>query len=296
MWRIFGNPSKTFIIIAILLSGCAGRQTAILERPVPPPKPAANAAALQKDAENLWAQRSDPPKARQALDAFRRAYAANPNRELGTKLARAHHFVGYYIETDPDSQAARFLSGVEIGERVLSLDNGFRMKYLKTKDDRRALALLDRNWAPAIYWTAANLEQWTETQEWRVRYGNKGRVETYMRRMRELDPAFYYGGPFRYFAVLPTRGRAPFVDLDDSKRAFEKALELAPDFLGNKRLYAETYAVKKKDRELFKKLLEQVINGNPNALPDVAPENKFEQTVAKGMLNRIDEYFSKKKK
>jgi hypothetical protein len=295
MWRVHWNPPKSLIIIiGVLLSGCAGRQTAILERPLPPPKPAANAAALQKDAESLWAQRSDLPKARQALDAFKRAYAANPNRELGTKLARAYHFSGYYIETDPDSQAALFLRGVETGERVLSLDNDFRMKYLKTKDDKRALALLDRSWAPAIYWTAANLEEWTESQEWRVRYANKGRVEAYMRRVRELDPNFYYGGPHRFFGVLPARGRAPFVDLDDSKPAFEKALEIAPNFLGNKRLYAETYAVKKKDRALFTKLLNEVIAAKIDKVSEIAPENKYEQEKAKKLLARLDEYFEKK--
>jgi hypothetical protein len=296
MWRVHWNLPKSFIFIAgILLSGCAGRQTAILERPLPPPKPAANAAALQKDAENLWTQRSDPQKARQALDAFKRAYAANPNREIGTKLARAYHFIGYYVEADPDSQAARFLSGVEIGERVLSLDNDFRMKYLKTKDDRRSLALLDRNWAPAVYWTAANLEQWTEAQKWRVRYGNKGRVEIYMSRVRELDPAFYYGGPYRYFAVLPTRGRAPFVDRDDAKRAFEKVLEIAPNFLGNKRLYAETYAVKKKDRALFIRLVNEVIAAKIDKASDIAPENKYEQARAQKMLAEIGRYFGKEK-
>jgi hypothetical protein len=41
--------------------------------------------------------------------------------------------------------------------------------------------------------------------------------------------------------------------------------------------------------------LEQVINGNPNVLPDVAPENKYEQAMARNMLNRIDEYFEIKK-
>jgi len=296
MWRIFWNlPKPLIIIIAILLSGCAGRQIAILERPLPPPKPAANAATLQKDAENLWAQRSDPQKARQALDAFKRAYAVNPNREMGTKLARAYHFVGYYIETDPDSQAARFLRGVETGERVLSLDNDFRMKYLKTKDDKRALnEVRDASWAAAIYWTAANLEQWTNAQGWRVRYGNKGRVEVYMTRVRELDPNFYFGGVWRYFGTLPTQGRAPFVDLDNAKPHFEKAVAVAPDFLANKRLYAETYAVKKKDRALFKKLLDEVAAVNPKQAEKIAPENKYEQEMARALLAKIDEYFSKK--
>jgi hypothetical protein len=285
-----------FIGIGFLFLSCAGRQTAILDRPLRPAQPAANATALQKDAETLWAQRSDPQKARQAVEAYKRAFAANPSKEIGTRLARAYHFVGYYVETAPAAQDSLFGRGAEIGERVLSLHEEFRLKYLKTKDDRRALAALDASWAAAIYWTAANLERWRNLQEWRVRYGNKGRVEIYMTRVRELDPNFYFGAPYRFFGVLPTRGRAPFVDLDDAKREFDKAVGIAPNFLGNKRLYAETYAVKKKDRALFQNLLEQVINGNANALPDIAPENKYEQAIAKKMLAKSDEYFEKKDK
>ena len=293
MWRINWNLQQSLLVLSVLFFGCAGRQTAILERPLPPPQPTANAAALQKDAENLWAQRSDPLKARQALEAFKRAYAAHPNREMGTKLSRAYYFVGDYIETDPDSQAARFLSGLETGERALSLNNDFRMKYLKTKDDKRALALLDRTWTPALYWTAANLAQWTEKQPWRVRYGNKGRAEIFMTRLRELEPNYYYGGAYRYFAVLPTRGRAPFVDLDDSKRAFEAVVALAPNFLANKRLYAETYAVKKKDRALFTRLLNEVIAAKIDNAAEMAPENKYEQVRAQKMLAAIERYFEK---
>ena len=293
MWRINWNLQQSLLVLSVLFFGCAGRQTAILERPLPPPQPTANAAALQKDAENLWAQRSDPLKARQALEAFKRAYAAHPNREMGTKLSRAYYFVGDYIETDPDSQAARFSSGLETGERALSLNNDFRMKYLKTKDDKRALALLDRTWTPALYWTAANLAQWTEKQPWRVRYGNKGRAEIFMSRLRELEPNYYYGGAYRYFAVLPTRGRAPFVDLDDSKRAFEAVVALAPNFLANKRLYAETYAVKKKDRALFTRLLNEVIAAKIDNAAEMAPENKYEQARAQKMLAAIERYFEK---
>lgn len=293
MWRINWNLQQSLLVLSVLFFGCAGRQTAILERPLPPPQPTANAAALQKDAEILWAQRSDPLKARQALEAFKRAYAAHPNREMGTKLSRAYYFVGDYIETDPDSQAARFLSGLETGERALSLNNDFRMKYLKTKDDKRALALLDRTWTPALYWTAANLAQWTEKQPWRVRYGNKGRAEIFMTRLRELEPNYYYGGAYRYFAVLPTRGRAPFVDLDDSKRAFEAVVALAPNFLANKRLYAETYAVKKKDRALFTRLLNEVIAAKIDNAAEMAPENKYEQARAQKMLAAIERYFEK---
>lgn len=273
------------------MCGCAGRQTAISDRPLSPASPAANAAVLNKEAETLWAQRSDPQKARQSLEAYRRVYAANPDKAVGTSLSRAYYFAGYYVETDPAAQDSLFLRGAEIGERVLSLDQNFRMTYLKTRDDRRALATLDASWTAAIYWTAANLERWTSSKSMWVRYGNKGRVEIYMTRVRELDPNFYYGAPYRFFGVLPTRGRAPFVHLDDAKREFDKAVEIAPNFLGNKRLYAETYAVKKKDRALFARLLNEAVAARIDKASESAPENKYEQARAQKLLAEIDRYF-----
>ncbi|MGH7455409.1 MAG: TRAP transporter TatT component family protein, partial [bacterium] len=272
-----------FLPAVFLLLGCAGRRSVILERPQPVIS-AADAATLRNDADKLWKQRDDPQKARQALALYRRAFAADPaNVELGTRLARALHFVGYYVETDPARQDSLFLLGVETGERVLALNPSFQVTYRRTTDEARALAALDITWINPIYWTGMNYDRWVSGQGRLVRYRNKQRVEAYMTRVKELDPNFFYGAVPRYFGVLPTQGRAPFVDIDNAKREFDRALELAPNFFSNQRTYAETYAVKKKDRELFKKLLEQVINGNPNALPDVAPENKYEQAMAKKM-------------
>ena len=294
MWFVHRHTKKIFVGGGIFLCGCAGRQTSILDRPLPPAQPAANAAALNKEAETLWAQRGDPQKARQALDAYKRAYAANPAQAVGTSLSRAYYFAGYYVESDPAAQDSLFLRGAEIGERVLSLDEKFRITYRKTKDEKQALGVLDASWTPAIYWTAANLERWTSSKSRWVRYGNKGRIETYMTRVRELDPKFFHGSAHRFFGVLPTQGRAPFVDIDNAKEEFEKAIKDWPDFLGNKRLYAETYAVKKKDRALFTRLLQEVVNARIDKTSEMAPENKYEQARAQKLLAEIDSYFEKK--
>lgn len=42
---------------------------------------------------------------------------------------------------------------------------------------------------------------------------------------------------------------------------FERALALCPDYLENYRVYAEEYALPKEDAELFRELLEKVLNG-----------------------------------
>ncbi|MDZ7343024.1 MAG: TRAP transporter TatT component family protein [candidate division KSB1 bacterium] len=289
MRECFRKSSLPFFALGMLFAACAGRRSVILEPlAVAVPNPTA-AAILRAEADKLWQQRDDPQKARQALATYQQAFAANPvDVALGTRLARAYHFVASYIETKPEAQDTLFQRGVETGERTLALNSNFRMIYQKTREESKALAALDKSWVNPIYWTGANLEGWTKRQGQWVRYGNKHVVEAYFTRLRELEPNLFYGAVYRFFGALPTQ--VPFGSLDESKREFEKAIEVAPKFLGNYRAYAENYAVARKDRDLFKKLLLRAINGNPKALPDVSPENKFEQAIAKKMLDEIDKY------
>jgi tetratricopeptide (TPR) repeat protein len=287
-WRM------AFLFLALLLAGCAGRKSVILEKPQPTVT-ASQASTLREEADKLWKQRDNPPKARQALEAYKHAFAADPtNVELGTRLSRAYHFVGYYVETNPEARDTLFLRGVEAGEHTLALNPNFRAVYRKTKDVGRALANIDPRWMNAVFWTGANLDQWSSRRGKFVKLGNKRRIEDYYTKVREHDPNFFYGAVYRFFGTLPTR--VPFGDMDESKRQFDKALEVAPNFFGNHRAYAEYYAIKRKDRELFKKLLETASNGDPEVLPDVAPENKYEQAMARKMLANIEAYFGEKKK
>lgn len=277
-----------FIVLGLLLLSCAGRRSVILDPP-PVAKPDTVAVILRAEADKLWKERDDPSKARQALEKYRQAFAADPfNVELGTRLARAYNFIASYIETKPEAQDTLFQRGVETGERTLALHSNFRATYQKTREESKALAVLDKDWVNTIYWTGANLGGWTKRQGRLVRYGNKQVVEAYFTRLRELEPNLFYGSVYRFFGALPTQ--VPFGSLDESKREFDKAIEVGPKFLGNYRAYAENYAVARKDRDLFKKLLESAINGDPKALPDVIPENKYEQALAKKMLDEIDKY------
>lgn len=278
----------TFFVLGILLVSCAGRRSVILDPP-PVAKPDTVAVTLRAEADNLWKERDDPQKARQALEKYRQAVAADPfDVALGTRLARAYNFVASYIETKREAQDTLFERGVEAGEHTLALNPSFRTTYQKTKEESKALAVLDESWVNTIFWTGANLGGWTKRQGRLVRYGNKHVVEAYFTRLRELEPDLFYGAVYRFFGALPTQ--VPFGSLDESKREFEKAIEVAPKFLGNYRAYAENYAVARKDRDLFKKLLESAINGDAKALPEVIPENKYEQQLAQKMLDEIDKY------
>jgi hypothetical protein len=76
-----------------------------------------------------------------------------------------------------------------------------------------------------------------------------------------------------------------------SRKHFERALTL------NKRLfllthvsYAQTYARIIFDRELYLKLLTEVIE-QPLADSEIASSNKLAKVIAEKLINQVDEYF-----
>ncbi len=76
-----------------------------------------------------------------------------------------------------------------------------------------------------------------------------------------------------------------------SKQNYDKALELDPNYFATKVLYAELYATKAEDKALFTKLLNEVISGKPDVLPDLIAEQKIEQEKAKRLLAQTNEIF-----
>lgn len=292
MWSFRASrPVAIAALASALLVGCAGRKTMILEKPKTAATEA-DPAALRAEADALWEQRGDTTSARQALAAYQRAFATDPtNIDLGARLARAYYLAGYYVEKNPAVQDTLFLRGAEVGERTLATNAAFRENYSRFKDEKKALALLDARYIQAIYWTGANLGRWASTKGMMTRLGNKSRIEAYNRRVRELNDNFFHGATHRFFGALPTK--VPFGNMDESKREFEAGVAKEPNYFGTRTMFAEFYAIKRQDRKIFKEQLEYVINGDSAALPDVEPENRYEQEMARRLLAKIDEYFEK---
>ena len=60
-----------------------------------------------------------------------------------------------------------------------------------------------------------------------------------------LDENYFFAGPHRYFGAM--YGLAPGFaggDMDKSREHFEKAIALAPNYLGSRVLYLEVWAQK----------------------------------------------------
>jgi hypothetical protein len=109
----------------------------------------------------------------------------------------------------------------------------------------------------------------------------------------EREPGFFYGGPFLYYGVYhasfpPALGGKPAL----AKENFDRALRAAQGkFLMTDVLYARTYAVQIQDKELFKELLNRVLDAPPDLLPEQALANGVAKRRARQLLARTEELF-----
>lgn len=228
--------------------------------------------------------------ARLALSAYLAA-SRRPGADaaLFARLSRAFYLVGNYIETDAARKDSLFLQGVEAAERAMAMHPGFLKAFQETKDEKKAVLELGPESIEAIYWYSANLGKWAATKGMMVRLGNKGKLEAYNKRVLDLDEKFFHGAPHRFFGALPTK--VPGGDLQASRKHFEKALAIEPNYFGTRTLYAELYATKAQDRKTFLEQLDYVLATPASSLPDAEPENRYEQEWAKKLKEQVNDFF-----
>ena len=119
------------------------------------------------------------------------------------------------------------------------------------------------------------------------------RVEMLMKKVLELDEAFYYGGAHIFMGALEaSKPKVAGGDLDRARDHFLRAIELGDEkFLMARIYYADYYAKKAFDEELFISILEKVREIPADIIPELTLLNTVAHTRAKEMLDRVDEYF-----
>jgi hypothetical protein len=77
-----------------------------------------------------------------------------------------------------------------------------------------------------------------------------------------------------------------------AKQNFEKCISINKGkFLLANVYYAKTYAVQVQDRELFEKLLNEVMVFNLDEAPKIRLPNAVAKKKAKGLLENVENYF-----
>lgn len=282
----------------LAVSGCATTYEAKWdEKPVTAaPAEAEAMATASAEGDAAWEQRGDKAKLIEAITKWEAAFEKSPGAELAAKLARAHYLLGdgyYVLENNHEGRDAEYQKGLDWATRSLKLSAPeFTKAMSEGKRHAEAITLASKESVPAMYWYATNLGKWAATKGFTTRLKYKDDIKATMAHVKSLDEMYFYAAPWRYFGSFEavTAGLAGG-SLEKSEEAYKKAVELAPNYLGTKVLWADFLCTKKQDKEMFKKLLEEVIAADPKVDAAIEPENRIEQAKAKKLLAEIDEKF-----
>ena len=114
-----------------------------------------------------------------------------------------------------------------------------------------------------------------------------------MRRALALDETYYYGGPHIFTGILyASRPAVAGGSLERSRQHFLKAIEIGQGkFLAAYVYYADYYARKAFDRELFISVLNKVLETPAGGVPELTLLNTVARQKAEALLAKTDDYF-----
>lgn len=119
------------------------------------------------------------------------------------------------------------------------------------------------------------------------------KAKVMLERVIQLDPKFQYGMPQLALGMMNSaQGAALGGNPEAAKQYFEQAAAVTDGkFLMVKVMQARTYAVINQDRELFRKLLLEVLRTNPAVFPEQRLANELAHHKARRYLKQEKDWF-----
>jgi tetratricopeptide (TPR) repeat protein len=219
------------------------------------------------------------------------------NKGILTTLSMG--FAGYsllFVEPeDPERASALYLRALEYGIRALG-DKGAPLgnRGGGLEPVRAALKNLDRNDLEALFWATLSWNAWINLNlDKPSALAQLSVSEACLKRVLELDERFFYGAPHILMGAS-LAARPPLLGGNPEKARvhFEQALqENQRKFYLAQVYFAKYYAVRVQDKELFLRVLAEVIHGNPGELKEVCLINRVMQTRAQELAKQAEDLF-----
>jgi tetratricopeptide (TPR) repeat protein len=260
-----------------------------------------SAATLLEDVAKSSYKQSDLRVIREGMPAYLMLIdgmleAVPDNARLLITAAQAYaSFASAFIEAeDKDYARALYEKAKTYALRSLEI-RGLKNPVSKPFNEFEAeLNNLGKDDVPYMFWTATCWGSWI-----RLNLGSMAalaelpRVEALMKRVLVLDEQFYYGGPHLFMGIwFASRPKIAGGDLTKAQHHFNKALELSQGkFLMTQIYYADQYARKTFDKDLFVSTLEKVLDTPADKIPELTLLNTVAHQKAKEMLAEADDYF-----
>lgn len=291
---IFSRLIKRIITVSLFMClpmACATSKTMTV---------AATASLLEDIAKSAYRQ-SDLRLIREGMPAYLMLIdgmveAVPDNKRLLISAAQAYaSFASAFIQ-DEDKEYARVLYarardyGLSALKQIGMIDP-VSMPFDAFEADLTTLSKKD---VPYIFWAASCWGNWISLSQRSIEaLAELPRVELLMKKVLELDEGFYYGGAHIFMGIL--NGSKPKMaggNIDLAKEHFLRAIELGRGkFLMTYIYYANYYAKKAFDKDVYVSTLETVLKTPADITPDLTLLNTVAHTQAKAMLNEADDYF-----
>jgi len=218
------------------------------------------------------------------------------NEQLLIAAAQSYSsFASLFVE-DQDKEYANLLyeKGRQYALRSLEM-RGFKEPLQRPFDDfKQGLKHLKKKEVPYLFWAATCWANWIRLNlDSMEAMSELPRVEWMMKRALELDERYYYGGPHLFMGIwYASRPKIAGGDLKKAQEHFLKALDLGQGkFLMADIYYANYYARKMMDKNLFTSILQKVLETPANTSPDLVLVNTVAKKQAKELLSHVEEYF-----
>ncbi len=250
-----------------------------------------SAAQLPEYVQKLWEKRADIDSLKECLIHMDALYRKTPqDRDILVYLSRGYFLKGELTLDNESEKKAAYEKSKDFGLKALSLNNEF--KKHADGDLQKAASKLNKEDAPAAFWTAAAIGRWSAMNGVMSSLEYKDPMLALVKKVEEHQPDYFYGAVYRFWAGF--YALAPGIvggDMKKSKEYFEKAQSLYPEYIGTKVAKAEQYYVEKDDEKSFKQTLEEVVAAPISGPKEIAPENFLEQKKAEMLLKKRKEIF-----
>ncbi len=224
--------------------------------------------------------------------------AENP-KDKEMLMSASQAFAGYAAALDacgrPERAAKVSAKARLYGMSLLwDCDNLQQVCTLPFTDFEQTLAGLNRGDVDRLFWAGSGWATWISYQQGSPEsLAQLVRVEEMMQRVLELDETFYHGGAHLFLGAY-YGSKPPLLGgrLEESRSHFDQALAISKrEFLPGLVLYAQTYARIAFDRDLYVKLLQEVIDFPLAERPDLGLANQVAKRNAVRMLAQVDDFF-----
>lgn len=250
--------------------------------------------AMNRETDLKLAQASMPAN----LKMIETLLLADPGN-TAYRVQAAMGFYGYtlaFVEPGGDPDRAAGLYQRARAHALIALEDAGMSQAALTgsaAEFEQALAALDAEAVPALFWTASSWGKWIELQlDDPARLAELSRVEALMQRVLELDETYYYGGAHLFFGAY-YGGRAPMFggDFVRSAKHFDRAAAINRNQLLLVEVYRARYLLRQMgEREAFHSTLTRVVEASV-ADPDLNLANALAKQEAAALLAQEKDLF-----